>query len=90
MDDLDLHVERTLTLKFGHAFLLWHVLSNLAGDTSFKSAFTDMEQKAVWAFEDQLEGMLAQHALQYTEKEFANIKKQLEEFVAYHVDADFV
>ena len=55
MDDLDLHSERTLSIKFGHAFLLWHVLSNFSGETSFKSAFTEYEQKAVWAFEDQLE-----------------------------------
>lgn len=89
MDNIDLHAERTLTLKFGHAFLLWHVLSNLAGETNFKSAFTDLEQKAVWAFEDQLENLLAPYALEFTEDEFDNIKKQLELFVADHIDADF-
>ena len=89
MDNIDLHEEKTLTLKFGHAFLLWHVLSELAGQTNFKSVFTEMEQKAVWAFEDQLERMLASDELRYSEDEFVDIKKQLEEFVAGHVDADF-
>jgi hypothetical protein len=40
MENLDLNSERTLSIKIGHAFLLWHVLSNLAGETNFKSAFT--------------------------------------------------
>lgn len=89
MDNMDLHEERTLTLKFGHALLLWHVLSELAGETNFKSVFTDMEQKTVWAFEDQLESILALDELRYSEDEFVHIKKQLEEFMADHLDADF-
>ena len=89
MENLDLNSERTLSIKIGHAFLLWHVLSNLAGETNFKSAFTAMEQKAVWAFEDQLERMLAAYQIQYTEHEFDYFKRQLEEFVANHVDAEF-
>jgi len=89
MENLDLNSERTLSIKIGHAFLLWHVLSNLAGETNFKSAFTDTEQKAVWAFEDLLEGMLSSFQIQYTEHEFECFKQQLEEFVANHVDAEF-
>ena len=89
MDNLDLHAERTVSLKFGHAFLLWHVLSELAGETNFKTVFTDMEQKAVWAFEDQLEKILASDELQYSADEFIQIKNQLEQFVAENVDADF-
>ena len=89
MKNLDLHSERTLSLKLGHAFLLWHVLSELAGQTSFKSVFSEVEQKAVWALEDQLERMLESEKLLYSEIEFIQIKKQLEEFVANHVDADF-
>jgi|688.fasta_scaffold1136488_1 hypothetical protein len=89
MENLDLNSERTLSIKIGHAFLLWHVLSSLAGETNFKSAFTDAEQKAVWAFEDLLEKMLSSFQLQYTEHEFDCFKQQLEEFVANHVDAEF-
>jgi hypothetical protein len=89
MEKLDLNSEQTLSIKLGHAFLLWHVLSNLAGATNFKSAFTDTEQKAVWAFEDLLEKMLASYQIQYTEREFDCLKHQLEEFVANHVDAEF-
>lgn len=89
MENIDLNSERTLSIKIGHAFLLWHVLSNLAGETNFKSAFTDTEQKAVWAFEDLLEGMLSSFQIQYTEREFDCFKQQLEEFVANHVDAEF-
>lgn len=89
MENLDLNSERTLSIKIGHAFLLWHVLSNLAGETNFKSAFNDTEQKAVWAFEDLLERMLSSYQIQYTEHEFACFKQQLEEFVANHVDAEF-
>lgn len=88
-DNLDLNSERTLSIKLGHAFLLWHVLSNLAGATNFKSAFTATEQKAVWAFEDLLERMLSQQQIQYTEHEFDGFKHHLEEFVANHVDAEF-
>ena len=89
MEILDLNSERTLSIKIGHAFLLWHVLSNLAGETNFKSVFTDTEQKAVWAFEDLLERMLSSFQIQYTEHEFDCFKQQLEEFVANHVDAEF-
>ena len=90
MENLDLNSEQTLSIKIGHACLLWHVLSNLAGETNFKSAFTAMEQKAVWAFEDQLERMLASYQIQYTDQEFAYITQHLEEFVANHVDAEFM
>jgi hypothetical protein len=89
MEKLDLNSERTLSIKIGHAFLLWHVLSNLAGETNFKSSFNDTEQKAVWAFEDLLERMLSSYQIQYTEHEFDGFKHQLEEFVANHVDAEF-
>ena len=89
MENLDLNSERTLSIKIGHAFLLWHVLSNRAGERNFKSAFTDTEQKAVWAFEDLLERMLSSYQIQYTEHEFDCFRHQLEEFVANHVDAEF-
>ena len=89
MESLDLNSERTLSIKVGHALLLWHVLSNLAGETTFKSAFTETEQKAVWAFEDQLERMLSSYQIAYTEQEFEGFKRQLEEFVANHVGAEF-
>ena len=89
MKNLDLNSERTLTLKLGHAFLVWHVLSELTGQTNFKSVFNDVEQKAVWALEDHLERMLESEKLVYSEIEFSQLKKELEEFVATHVDADF-
>ena len=89
MNESGLHAERTISLKLGHAFLLWHVLSELAGETAFRSVFSEMEQKAVWALEDQLERMLESDKLLFSEVEFDQIKKQLEAFVAHHVDADF-
>ncbi|MFN9417239.1 MAG: hypothetical protein ACK578_07035 [Pirellula sp.] len=89
MKNLDLNSERTLTLKLGHAFLVWHVLSELTGQTDFKSVFSEVEQKAVWALEDYLERMMESEELVYSEIEFSQIKKELEEFVATHVDADF-
>lgn len=89
MKKLDLNSDRTLKLKLGHAFLVWHVLSELTGRTNFKSVFNDVEQKAVWALEDHLERMLESEKLVYSEIEFSQIKKELEEFVATHVNADF-
>ncbi len=89
MKNFDLNSERTLTLKLGHAFLVWHVLSELTGRTDFKSVFNDVEQKAVWALEDHIERMLESENLVYSEIEFSQMKKRLEEFVDTHVDADF-
>ncbi|HBE67369.1 MAG TPA: hypothetical protein DDW52_04395 [Planctomycetaceae bacterium] len=89
MNNLDLNSERTLTLKLGHAFLAWYVLLELTGQTDFKSVFNAVEQKAVWALEDHLERMLESEGLLYSEMEFSQIQKDLEEFVESHIDADF-
>jgi hypothetical protein len=87
---IDLDSEVTLTLKCGHAFLLWHVVANLGSETNFMSVFSDVEKKAVWAFEDQLENKLASYNLTYTDSEFEQIKKKWDDYVANKVDADFL
>ena len=69
--------------------LLDHCPEGLPAHAYYDAAWYAAEQKAVWAIEDHLARMLESEKLVYSEIEFSQIKKELEEFVATHVDADF-
>ena len=89
MTNFDLHDEKQVTLKLGHLWMLWHVLSDRLAETDFKTVLSEAEQKAIWGLEDALENVLVEMGKKYSQSPHPDLIEQLEAFVIEHVDADF-